>query len=198
MSAQPEADELRIRSILKQRGVGPDARPPAIPPMPKQRPRDWLDDLLEDGPQPTPEEESAVPGRSWWKPSRPAELPTDEAEDGTDPAPDPGSGPRPAAPRLSLLDAAAGLRPRIRWLIYHSTAAAAGWPLGLVNWATHTAAWYAQGHWTSTSAWVLYGLGLCALSLYRRSRAWAWPAAWAAAIPASSVTVGVLLYGTAT
>ncbi|MEU3851742.1 hypothetical protein [Streptomyces sp. NPDC029554] len=43
---RPGADELRMRAILKTRGVGPDA-PPAIPPMPRQRPRDWFDDLAE-------------------------------------------------------------------------------------------------------------------------------------------------------
>jgi hypothetical protein len=43
MGAHPGADERRIQALLKQRGVGPDA----IPPIPQQRPRDWLDDLAE-------------------------------------------------------------------------------------------------------------------------------------------------------
>jgi hypothetical protein len=43
---------------------------------------------------------------------------------------------------------------------------------------------------------VLYGLGGLLTALYRRSRAWAWPAAWAAAVPVSSIVLGVLLYGT--
>ncbi|MGW2692362.1 hypothetical protein ACWC3Y_10930 [Streptomyces sp. NPDC001296] len=197
MTAQPEADELRIRSILRNRGVGPDAvTPAAVPPKPAARPRDWLDDILDETPEPEPEpeEKPAAPEPRQRRRSRPAEQPATEADE----APHRGSRLRPAVPRLSLLDAVDGIRPRVRWLIYHGTAAAAGWPLGLTRWATHTASWYAQGHWASTSAWVLYGLGLCAISLYRRSRRWAWPAAWAAAIPASSVTVGVLLYGTAT
>jgi len=98
----------------------------------------------------------------------------------------------------SLLDAWDGIRPRTRWLIHHGTAAAAGWPIGLVDWGSSTAAWFAAGNWTAPSAWVLYGLGLCAISLYRRARTWAWPAAWAAAIPVSSVTAGVLLYAPTT
>ena len=64
-------------------------------------------------------------------------------------------------------------------------------------WATDTAAWYAAGHWTSLSAWVLYGLGGLLLAVYRRSRTWTWPAAWAATIPVSSIVLGVLLYAPA-
>lgn len=104
--------------------------------------------------------------------------------------------PAQPAPRKSLADAWDNTPPRLRWLAYHATAAGAGWSLGWVDWGTDTAAWYAAGHWTSTSAWVLYGLGACALALYRRARTWAWPFAWAATIPVSSVVVGVLLYGT--
>jgi hypothetical protein len=121
------------------------------------------------------------------------------ATPGTPPAQPAAQAPaRPAAqrhaPRQSLLDAYANIRPRTRWLIHHATAAAAGWPIGLVDWGTTTAAWYAAGNWFAPSAWVLYGLGLCAISLYRRARTWAWPAAWAAAIPVSSTVLGVLLY----
>lgn len=63
MSHQPEADELRVRYVLRARGVGPDAT--ALPPMPvapptgfESRPRDWLDDIL-DTPMPAP----ATPGQ---------------------------------------------------------------------------------------------------------------------------------------
>lgn len=98
------------------------------------------------------------------------------------------------SPRQSLLDAWDGIRPRTRWLVHHATAAAAGWSIGIVHWASNTAAWYAAGNWTAPSAWVLYGLGLGCIALYRRARTWVYPAAWAAAIPVSSITVGVLLY----
>ncbi|MDX3645308.1 hypothetical protein P1P70_39135, partial [Streptomyces sp. MB09-02B] len=98
------------------------------------------------------------------------------------------------AARQSLLDAWDNVPRRMRWLIRHATAAAVGWPLGWVGWATDTAAWYAAGNWTTPTAWVLYGLGACILGLYRRSRTWAWPFAWCAAVPVSSIAVGVLLY----
>ncbi|MGW5123270.1 hypothetical protein ACWEQ7_04245 [Streptomyces sp. NPDC004069] len=228
--------------------------PPATDqPEPKERPRDWLDDILDSGtaPEPVPEkpgkerrapaeteEEGAEPGAGtevqrkpsprlpdWWraKPEHLLEQPTEQAENTTaNTAPtSPDSAPThadPAAveappdttqqqpatrkeaqrriPQQSLLDAWDGIRPRTRWLLFHAAAATAGWPIGLVDWATDTAAWYAAGHWTSPSAWVLYGLGACTITLYRHARGWAWPVAWAAAIPVSSVVAGVLLYGT--
>ncbi|MCZ4509985.1 hypothetical protein O3Q52_17620 [Streptomyces sp. ActVer] len=103
---------------------------------------------------------------------------------------------RPPAPRQSLLDAWQRIPHRVKWLGYHATAALAGWRLGWVDWGTDTAAWYANGHWLSPSAFALYGLGTVVVALYRRSRGWVWLAAWTAAIPVSSVVAGVLLYGT--
>lgn len=214
---KPGADELRIRSILRQRGVGPDAAPvavrsgsarlpdwwapkpdigpdgiaeAAVPPMPTTRPRDWLDDILDSDPAPASSEQ-------------PTEQPIAKVKPAPAPEP-PAKAPKPRrrpahmgeqhAPRQSLAEATARIPRRLRWLAYHSTAAGAGWPLGWVDWSTSTAAWYAAGHWTTPTAWVLYGLGLCACGLYRRSRTWAWPAAWAAAVPVSSIVLGVLLY----
>ncbi|MER7801233.1 hypothetical protein ABTX71_12970 [Streptomyces parvulus] len=205
MSAKPGADERRIRSILQQRGVGPDA----IPPKPTIRPRDWLDDIL-DSPAPAPAVRAPEPPRPAALAARPVEkTPPPRAPEPQQPAVPPAHRvPTPRqtrtaapigfdrGPRQSLLDAFDRTSPRTRWLAHHATAAAAGWPLGITSWATDTAAWYAAGNWTAPSAWVLYGLGLCTLALYRRSRTWAWPVAWAAAIPTSSVVVGLLLYGT--
>ncbi|MCZ4513486.1 hypothetical protein O3Q52_36145, partial [Streptomyces sp. ActVer] len=59
MSQKPGADELRIRGILRQRGVGPDAPPATVPPRPAVRPRDWLDNILDANATtpPTPAEE---------------------------------------------------------------------------------------------------------------------------------------------
>ena len=48
--SKPGADELRVRGMLRQRGVGADA----IPPKPAVRPRDWLDDILDTKPDPAP------------------------------------------------------------------------------------------------------------------------------------------------
>lgn len=187
------ADEIRVRTILRQSGVGPDA----IPAKPTVRPRDWLDDILDAPTTPPPPviAPAAVP-----QPPRPPEPRPTAAKPKKTKRKKKRAKAQPAplgwnhSPRQSLLDAWDGVSPRTRWLLHHATAAAAGWPIGLVNWGTNTAAWFAAGHWTAPSAWVLYGLGLCALSLYRRARTWAWPAAWAATIPLSSVTTGVLLY----
>lgn len=224
---EPGADELRMRRLLRERGVGPDAVAPSpARPRPAVRPRDWLDDIVDSTAIPAAEPKQApAPQKDWWSPlyqDDHADLdtftgntptPTTQApntpaveDDDQDQNIDEGDSETPAqtpkkphpdtpqAPRQSLLDAWDGIRPRTRWLVRHATAAAAGWPIGLVAWGTDTAAWYAAGHWTSPSAWVLYGLGGLLLALYRRSRTWAWPAAWAAAIPVSSIVLGVLLY----
>lgn len=188
---KPGADELRIRGILRQRGVGPDApAPQPVPPKPAVRPRDWLDDILDDNTPPAAPKPEPVPKRSKAKKKpkkrRRAQPTTPRAAVDT----------RPTDPRQSLTDAWDRVPHRLKWLASHATAAAAGWQLGIVDWGTHTAAWYAAGHWTSPSAWVLYGIGGCCIALYRRARNWAWPVAWAASIPVSSVVVGVLLYGT--
>lgn len=193
MGNAPGADELRVRARLRQLVDGPPAVPPApaVPPMPTRRPRDWLDDILDSTPAPTP------------APSGPQPIAEPVYKTKATPEPQPSPQPRarrPArtrqqhAPRQSLLEATARIPRRIRWLIYHATAAGAGWWLGWVDWSTSTASWFAAGHWTAPSAWVLYGLGACVCGLYRRSRTWAWPAAWAAAVPVSSVVLGVLLY----
>jgi hypothetical protein len=201
---KPGADELRVRVRLRQLVDGPIPEPPAMPPGPPPdgyraaRPRDWLDDILDSnatppaverptrGPVPLPgpvTKEPAVPApvKSSRKPRR--QRPTPRVEQQAD-------------PRQSLLDAWERTPRRVHWLAHHATAAAPGWWLGWVDWGTDTAAWYAAGHWTSPSAFVLYGLGGVVLALYRRSRAWAWPAAWAATVPVASVVLGVLLYGT--
>ncbi|MGW5409007.1 hypothetical protein [Streptomyces spiralis] len=203
MSAGPGADELRIRDILVTRGVGPDAHPP-VPPRPSHRPRDWLDEILEaPPPAPAPEPEASEPEPT--PPAQPADPPTKRKRKGKkrphQPAPSPGAprtawDTRPPDPRQSLAEAWDRIPYRLKWLASHAAAAAVGWRLGIVDWGTHTAAWYAAGHWTSPSAWVLYGLGACCTALHWRARRWAWLIAWAASIPLSSVVVGVLLYGT--
>lgn len=229
LSREPGADELRVRQLLIRNGVGPDAGTAPVPPPrkgsprlphwwapkpdvdadgiipepapqePTGRPKDWLDDILDDDtppapaktpdpqpepmpPEPRPEPGTAQPAQTPAKPPR--RRPTLHAGRQSD------------SPRMSLLDAWDRTPRRIRWLAYHATAAAAGWRLGWVDWATDTAAWYADGHWAAPSAFVLYGIGAVALGLYRRSRTWAWAAAWAAAVPVSSIVAGIALYGT--
>ncbi|MET8978543.1 hypothetical protein ABZX85_23285 [Streptomyces sp. NPDC004539] len=206
MSDTPGADEQRIRGLLLAREVGPDAAPP----KPTTRPRDWLDDILDSDPTPEvpkPETKQPTPKPA---PAKASKEPAPEPRKLKTPrkkkpkkrkrprrgAPRTAWDSRPASPRQSLADAWDNTPHRLKWLAYHTTAAAAGWPLGWVTWATDTAAWYAAGHWTDLSAWVLYGLGVGVIALYRRSRHWMPAVAWAAAVPASSITLGVLLYGT--
>ncbi|MGW6481301.1 hypothetical protein ACWGDS_25970 [Streptomyces sp. NPDC055059] len=197
---RPGPDELRLRSVLRKHGVGPDAEEAPLPAAPSG----GLPDGFDRAPDPDwfmrlygPDGESPI------EPDTSPDPDPDPADD--DPEPEPAALPAKAkgerravwaTPRSSLLDALDHTPRRAQWLAYHLTAAAAGWRLGIVDWATGTADWFAAGHWTSSTAWVVYGLGACAVALYRRSRPWIWPAAWAAAIPASSVVVGVLLHGT--
>ena len=217
------ADERRIRSLLVTMGVGPDAAPapaPAPARQPTAKDDSWWDELYADEPAPPRRPSPRLP--DWWR-DKPEDLteqtpdPAAAAAPVTPPVTPPTSTPpadtvptakpdtppaqppaRPAArrhaPPQSLLDAWDSIRPRTRWLIHHATAAAAGWPIGLVGWGSNTAAWFAAGNWTAPSAWVCYGLGIGAITLHRRTRTWFWPVAWAATIPVSSITAGVLLY----
>lgn len=206
----PGADELRVRQLLIKQGVGPDATPADTPPKRPARPRDWLDDILDqpapkaepepekaDEPEAQPEQKPAVQQAA--KPKKPKASTRKKRRKPASRRPNPAA-PRsawdtqPASPRQSLLDAWDRTPYRLKWLGFHTIAAAAGWRIGLVTWSTNTAAWYAAGHWTSSSAWVLYGLGALAVALYRRARGWAWPVRLVASIPVCSVVVGVLLY----
>ena len=101
----------------------------------------------------------------------------------------------PAAPRRSLLEAAAAVPPRIRWLILHSSAAAAGYALGWVNWSTRTTAWLDENGWLNPSGviWCLLALGCEALR--HRARRARLPFRWAAAIPIASIVTGFAFYG---
>ncbi|MFF3460992.1 hypothetical protein [Streptomyces sp. NPDC002619] len=195
MAAKPGADELRVRGRLRTLlGESPTVAPTSAA-EPTPAPDDWWDRLYAD--EQPPQEQA----RHWWQAKskpEPDEEPEDEdEEEDEDDEEEPARGKRqPRSPPTIPPRRYDNIPPRLRWLIYHSTAAAAGWRIGLVNWATDTAAWYAHGHWTSPTAWVLYGLAVGVVALYRRTRAWLLPIAWTAAIPASSIVVGVLLYGT--
>lgn len=198
MSHNPGADELRMRAILRTRGVGPAA----LPPKPTTRPRDWLDDILDAEKTPAPPaapapmpEPATAPAVEETKPPPAAKPSKRRRRPKTNPARS-AFDTQPPSPRQSLAEAWDRVPYRLKWLVQHALAAAAGWRLGWVDWSTDTAAWYAAGHWTAPSAWVLYGLGVLALAAYSRTRAWRWLAACAAAVPITSVVAGVLLYGT--
>ncbi|WP_432164882.1 hypothetical protein [Streptomyces sp. bgisy031] len=200
---RPGPDELRVRRLLRKHGVGPDAlaeQPlpvaPTVtdPPAGYERtpdPDEWFTRLYgEDGTSPV------EPATSTDTDPDPDPEPADD-DPAEEPAPRERRRPRIELSRTSLADTLAALTPKQRWLLTHGTAAAAGWPIGLVNWGTGTAHWFAAGNWTSSSAWTIYGLAAIAISIYRRTRHRLLPVAWLAAVPVSSVALGVLLYGTA-
>lgn len=219
MSGQPEADELRIRSILRKQGVGPDADPVAvIPPKPSTPPRvppgtpdrDWLTDILdgnatapEAAPEPDAEpdedEPEAKPAASAKK-TAPAPKAGRKGKQKRAKKPRPGAprtawDSRPQSPRQSLLEAWDRIPYRLKWLIYHLTAAYMGWSMGLVDWCTSVTAWISAGRSTDPQSIFLYAVGVASFILHHATRQRWWPVAWLAAVPASSLVVGVLLYG---
>lgn len=98
--------------------------------------------------------------------------------------------------RRSLLDAYDAIPPRIRWLTVHLSAAAAGYALGWVNWATRSTAWIA-GHGALTpTALFLYGVAILCECLRYRTRTWRLPVRWCCAVPIASIVIGAALYGT--
>ncbi|MFF3497396.1 hypothetical protein ACFYWS_39395 [Streptomyces sp. NPDC002795] len=189
----PDRAELAIREWLHKRvtpkveeqplPAAPTHLPPGYAPAPD--PDDWFTRLYgPDGESPieTPTSPDLDP------------EPGPEVED-DDPEPAPYEGHRPS--RRALVDVTHNAAPRLRWLALHTTAAAAGYPLGLVNWGQNTAAWLTAGHWTAPSAWVVYAVGVMGLALYRRTHRSLLLVAWLGAVPISSVVLGVLLHGRA-
>ena len=243
---KPGADELRIRGLLQQRGVGPDAGPlPTLPaeeptpgPGPAPDPDGWWERLYAEERRPAaePAPDTARQRRrsprlpDWWldKPehllddeTEPDEADEDEAPTSTDTDPDepepadPDTEPAPVrrarrqplhgrpaythpaparSPRQSLLDAYDRMPPRIKWLAYHASAAYAGWELGFVDYATHVTAWIAETGLVGPQAFVWYVVAAVSALLYRRFSRAVLPVSWAAAVPVSSIVVGVLLY----
>ena len=86
---KPEADELRIRSILLQRGVGPDAEP-AAEPRHTPDPDGWWDELYADEHPPDRRPAPRIP--DWWRQPT-TELPDPEPE--PEPKPKPEQEPEP-------------------------------------------------------------------------------------------------------
>lgn len=198
LSREPGADERRVRALLKQRGVGPDA----VPPKPTERPRDWLDDIL-DSPAPKAAASTAPP--------LPAAEPVAKQPTGKPAATkakvkqkkkkkrskDPAQHAPltwETSPRQSLADAYDRVPPRLKWLTYHAAAAYLGWTVGLVDWVSYVTAWIADTGLIGFQAGLWYAAAGGTFLLHRRTRRWWLPVAWLAAVPASSVVVGVLLY----
>ena len=109
-----------------------------------------------------------------------------------------GTGPLIAAPapRMSLLEAAANVPRRLRWLILHASAAAAGYRLGWVPYSTRTAAWIAAHGFLNVSSMFWVGCGIGCEFLRYRMRNHRLPIRWLAAVPISSIVIGTLFYGT--
>ncbi|MFI2632608.1 hypothetical protein ACH5A2_19750 [Streptomyces collinus] len=200
---RPGADERRIQALLKQRGVGPDAAPSRaarpLSPVPQQRRRDWLDDILDSSAPaaPAPPKQPAAP------PQPVAKDPKRKAKKrGKTRRPGRGDGPQYApltpssSPRQSLLDAYDRIPPRVKWLAYHASSAYLGWSIGLVDWATYVTGWIADTGPIGPQAAFWYATAAGTVLVYRCTRRWWWPIAWLAAVPATSAITGVLLYGT--
>lgn len=115
------ADERRIRSLLRRRGVGPDAEPQPVVPAPRDP--DWLDRLYADEQKPEPAGEPAP----WWTVRKdPAPVPAPVA--GEQQAPGVHVTITPTAPA----DPVGARKARIRWwVIRRGTAAGVGWIFGL-------------------------------------------------------------------
>jgi hypothetical protein len=204
VSAHPGADERRMRAILRSREVGPDAVPPAIPPKPTARPRDWLDEILTSaGPTPAPAtpappaarppEEEAEPDAEQDEPKKTKPKPKKRKRRNPH-APHSPLDSRPEDPRQSLVDAWDRIPYRLKWLGYHGSAAYLGWSCGLVDYASYVTAWIADTGLVGPQAVFWYVVGAATFLLHRRTRGWPLPIAWLAAVPATSVVVGVLLY----
>ncbi|MFE3853414.1 hypothetical protein ACFXPN_20040 [Streptomyces griseorubiginosus] len=103
---------------------------------------------------------------------------------------------RPPAPRQSLLDAYAAVPLRIRWLVLHTSAAAAGYRMGWVDYATRTAAWIAANGFLTASAIFWYAIAAGCEFLRHRFQRSRLPIRWLAAVPIASIVLGTLLYGT--
>lgn len=218
MAIPPGPDELRIRGILRRAGVGPDARPAPPPDPPDDTPPDSTaaDDLRERlhlDEQPTPAPEPTKDHRHPWQRTAPppaAEKQPDDADPAPEPHPQqPDKNPKPRrrttdrapiappvpSPRQSLMDAWDAIPGRLKWLGYHGSAAYLGWELGIVDFATDVTDWIFDHGLDDAQSIFWLVIAVVIASTYRNTQAWAWPAAWLGAVPASSAVVGALLYG---
>jgi hypothetical protein len=174
VSREPGADELRVRAILKQHGVGPAAAPPAT---------DWW------APQPpaeTPSDDEPEPEKTHRAPVF---------------APEPGYWPRPHTP--AFVDrtrdrAQAAISPGTRRLLYNASAAGAGWALGLYHQFAGALADCGTNY--SIGGAIVLGAGGTVLIAHvwdRRTRHW-WPGiAWVARIPLATAILALALWAPA-
>ncbi|NUS83686.1 MAG: hypothetical protein HOY75_13300 [Streptomyces sp.] len=178
-----------MRAILRTRGVGPDAEPPAAP----------------AGPPPAGFE--LEPGRpDWWAEKASDEVYGGEEETGEEPdrahafEPQPGYWPRPHMPAAITRTrdrAEVAISPRTRAFLYNASAAGAGWFLGLY----HQFAWALDDCGRSSIGGALV-LGTAATGLIahvwdRRTRHWWTGIAWCARIPLATAVLALALWAPA-
>lgn len=177
MSREPGPDEIRIRHILRQHGVGPDAHGDTM------ATDDWWEQLYDDSedtdtkPEPEPKERDHrfQPQPDYWpRPHMPAVL---------------------TQPRER---ATAALSTGSRRFLYNASAAGAGWALGLYHQLASAIA--DCGKTTSIAGALVLGIGMCLLIAHvwdRRTRHW-WPGiAWCARIPLATALLALALYAPA-
>jgi hypothetical protein len=178
--------------------------PPGPPPDGfKERPRDWLDDIADLDFNDTSEAVKARPAAA-------DPVPPDDDEGDLEPAcqdtprtfePQPDYWPRPHMPATIARipeQAEAAISHGTRRLLYNTSAAAAGWGLGLYD-QLATALADCGANYSIGGALVL-GFGGCALIAHvwdRRTRHW-WPGiAWVARIPLATAILALALWAPA-
>ena len=224
---KPGADELRIRGILRRRGVGPDAEPATTPPPHAPDPDSWWNELYADEQPPARRPAPRIP--DWWRgpttelpEPEPEPEPQSEPDDEPEPEnsgqkpesedesaapgrfdPQPGYWPRPHMPAFidHTRDRAEEitLSPRTREGLYNATAATTGWALGLYHPLAAAIADCARQ--ASTSGALTLGIGSTLLIAHvwdRRTRHWWPPLAWCARIPLATAVLALALWAPGT
>lgn len=102
-----------------------------------------------------------------------------------------------ASPKKSLIDAWAGMSPKLKHLLYNGTALGVGFWFGVPQWFTAEVAYLAATYdsWTDFYVCIWYGVAGAVWALDHRTRRWFPLFAWGARIPLVSMITGVLLYG---
>ncbi|MET7457693.1 hypothetical protein ABZT03_38760 [Streptomyces sp. NPDC005574] len=164
----PGADELRMRAILKKRGVGPAAGPV----------EDWWEPKGTPPAEEPDEEERPAPFTPqpdyWPRPHVPEVL---------------------TRPGVRMQ---AAIAPGTRRLLYNASAAAAGWGLGLYQQFAHAIADCGQQTSIGGAIVLGVGATILIAHVWdRRTRHW-WPGnAWVARIPLATAILAVALWAPA-
>lgn len=93
-------------------------------------------------------------------------------------------------------------RPRLRFVAYNTSAAAAGWQLGIAPWMSEGIALYGT-YDIARGVWLGVGLAVTSLLVEAKAHAWRGPSrplliralGWAGRIPLASALLALALYG---